>query len=636
MARKKRNVPRKPSNPRVRPSSAEGELPPSPDRRVLEGLMRELLGGLTGHADETAVGQAQKIVDQAFATDDSDERVALARKALEVSADCADAYVLLAENSRSRKEALELYQKGVEAGTRALGPELLQEAVGSFWGVLETRPLMRAKLGMAETLWTLGRRAEAVAQLQEMLRLNPNDNQGVRYTLCAWLLNLDRDEDLARLLDQFPDEGTAAWAYFRTLLAYRRHGDMPETRALLAQAKKRNRHIPAFLLGHESLPREQPPAYAPGSRSEAIIYTSTALAAWKATPGGLTWLQMQEKRPKARPPAAKAKAKGPTDQIKEQLGKLPQEFDVWQADCRQLKNRVEVAGETLRPWVVLVTSRSNDLVLAHQLSVLEPAPDQLWDSLAAAMKKPARGTPHRPSALEFRSDGPAETLVPHLASLGIECEAIVELEHLDFVLDSLTEHMGGSGPPGLLDMPGVGPLQVAGFYHAAASFYRRAPWRSLGYEEAIKIECGQFQSGPWYGVVMGQSGLTTGLALYEDMKVLRRLWTSDLSDEENARETIALTVTFDMETEIPAPDLEAARHHGWEVAGPEAHPTIFRKERGMSIRPPLAWELQLMEGCLRALPRFIGRHQPGDLTPHPMTVPTSTGTLDLVLSWIED
>jgi hypothetical protein len=91
-----------------------------------------------------------------------------------------------------------------------------------------------------------------------------------------------------------------------------------------------------------------------------------------------------------------------------------------------------------------------------------------------------------------------------------------------------------------------------------------------------------------------------------------------------------------METEVPAPDLTAIRRHGWEVAGPEAYPSIFRKERGMTIRPPLAWELELMEGCLRALPRFIARHKPDDPAPHSITVPTAAGGLTLVLSWVGD
>src|SRR5215468_10055981 len=83
-----------------------------------------------------------------------------------------------------------------------------------------------ARLGLAHSLWAAGRREEAVRHLQDMLRLNPHDNQGVRYTLAGFLLFLDRDDDLARLLQQY-DEASAAWVYTKALLAFRQHGDTP-------------------------------------------------------------------------------------------------------------------------------------------------------------------------------------------------------------------------------------------------------------------------------------------------------------------------------------------------------------------------------------------------------------------------
>jgi hypothetical protein len=78
--------------------------------------------------------------------------------------------------------------------------------------------------------------------------------------------------------------------------------------------------------------------------------------------------------------------------------------------------------------------------------------------------------------------------------------------------DLAADHACGKPRPGLLDMPGVMPAQVAGFY-AAASFFRQAPWKEFGYEAAIWVECDRFQSGPWYAVLMVQLGLTTELAL---------------------------------------------------------------------------------------------------------------------------
>jgi hypothetical protein len=135
---------------------------------------------------------------------------------------------------------------------------------------------------------------------------------------------------------------------------------------------------------------------------------------------------------------------------------------------------------------------------------------------------------------------------------------------------------------------------------------------------------------------MGQAGLAFGLALYDDLKPLRRTWRARMSDEQVAREMVALSVTFNDETGMPVTDLDDSRRFGWKVAGPAAYPWIYRKERGLSMRPPLAWELELMGGSLRAVLSFLARHFPDDLSLDTMTVPVASGALGLTLSWVVD
>ena len=595
--------------------------------------MRDLLGNLIGSREETPLSRAQDVMYEAFGSRDPDVRVKAARKALELSPDCADAYVVLAEEARSCKEALELFEKGVAAGERALGPQAFQENVGHFWGVLETRPYMRAREGLASSFWMMGRRDEAIAHLQEMLRLNPGDNQGVRYTLAGWLLSEGRDEELARLLEQF-DEVSAHWLYDRALLAFRKHGDTPEARTLLGEARKANVHVPAYLLTHEPLPLDRPGYYSPGDQNEARLYVAGALSGWKATPGAIPWLKEQEPRAKHREPA-EPQPKGPTSPVKKRLQLLPQEFDVWQADARAMPNWITIGGELVRPWVMLVTGRSHDMIMGHAITEEPPSPDLLWDELAKAMRQPPVGEPHRPTELQVRPDERWDALKPHLEEVGITVVPTDTLDQLDFVFGEMSRHMAGDAPPGLLEMPGISPEQVADFYRAAAGFYRRATWRKLGYETAIKVESDRFESGPWYAVVMGQSGLTFGMALYDDLEILKKLWARTMSEEESARETVALTVTFGDETEVTIADLDAGKEHGWEVAGPEGYPSVFRKERGLSMRPPLSWELDLMTGCLRAIPAFVARQRPDDRSKHKMTIPGASGDLSLTLSWVE-
>src|SRR4051812_31062538 len=276
MARKRRNDGEGPQRRPQHPADL-------PDRRALEGGMWQQFRG----DQDTPLGKAQAVVYRAFEEPVEQRRVELAHDALALCPDCADAYVLLAEHAPGRKEALRLYQQGVAAGERALGPEAFRRDAGHFWGVLETRPYLRARLGLAHALWTAGRRDEAVRHLQDMLRLNPGDNQGVRYTLAGFLLFLDRDDDLAHLLQQYPDEGSAAWAYTEALLAFRRQGDIPEARQMLSEARTTNRHVPAYLLGEKFPPTEPPGYYSPGAESEALEYIGSFMVGWKDTPGAI-------------------------------------------------------------------------------------------------------------------------------------------------------------------------------------------------------------------------------------------------------------------------------------------------------------------------------------------------------------
>jgi hypothetical protein len=357
------------------------------------------------------------------------------------------------------------------------------------------------------------------------------------------------------------------------------------------------------------------------------------LNAWRATPGALAWLRgTGARRPKG------PKVTGPTAAVKAKLAKLPQVADdVWQAETRRLPIWMKDGGEYVRPWILVVVSRTHDLILGQQVVEEPPVTELAFDRLAAAMTKPAMGRPHRPARVEVRSGPPWDALAGHLDDVGVALEPLDHLEPVDQILDQLVAHLCGRPPgPGLLDMPGVGTEQVASFYQAAADFYRAAPWQRVGGSETIEIACDAFDSGPWYAVVIGQMGMTMGVALYEDLDALMRMRDGNASDEQNARETVALSVTYGDQTEVPVPDLDASEEHGWEVAGPEAHPAPIRKERGMTMRPPLAWELQLLEATLRALPGFIAHHDRNDQSAEAVEVPTGSGPLTLRISWVTE
>ena len=78
---------------------------------------------------QSPVEAAQDLMYDAWDVADRRDRLRLAREALGVSADCAEAYVLLAEEAaKTPAEAVALYRESVVAGERYLGDRLVDDA----------------------------------------------------------------------------------------------------------------------------------------------------------------------------------------------------------------------------------------------------------------------------------------------------------------------------------------------------------------------------------------------------------------------------------------------------------------------------------------------------------------------------
>lgn len=230
--------------------------------------------------------------------------ITLARKALEIWPDCADACYVLGAHAGDAKEAEQWYGRGIDAAKRTLPPELFAEEAGHFWGIHETRPYMRCMHGLAMTLGDEGRRAEAADIMNEMLRLNPNDNQGVRYQLAALLMSLNRDEDAARLLKQY-EEQSASFAYLSTLLAFRLGGSSPAARAELKKAITLNPYVWALL--ESGMPTPSPTAYSPGSPEEAVVILDELADVFESNPGFEDFILDEGEQFLPPPPKKKAK-----------------------------------------------------------------------------------------------------------------------------------------------------------------------------------------------------------------------------------------------------------------------------------------------------------------------------------------
>jgi tetratricopeptide (TPR) repeat protein len=170
---------------------------------------------------ESGLSEAQNLVYDGWELFSRDPRGAKEcfREAIELAPDLADAYNGLAELARDEgrlKAAEALYRTAHEKAKSSLGTE--DPKAFAWWGELDTRPYMRARHGLGMVFMETQRYREAVAEFKDLLKRNPNDNQGIRYLVAPAVLLAG---DIEGALGEFD------W--------YKRHypGDVPDPHFLL-------------------------------------------------------------------------------------------------------------------------------------------------------------------------------------------------------------------------------------------------------------------------------------------------------------------------------------------------------------------------------------------------------------------
>ncbi len=247
----------------------------------------------------TPLMQAEDLVDQA-AEARGRKRLKLLRQALEICPDCPDAHLAMAYRERDLNKMRPLFERAVEAGRNRIPPQTWETGVGNFWRLIETRPFMRAIMGLGECLRAMNQPAQAAEQFEEMIRLNPADHQAARYRLISSLLELNRQPELEALIAKFPDDHSALWGYAKALIHFRKEGDTNAARKELADAMEANGMVPQYLLKKKDLPAAPPPSFRPGSEDEAVVTALELLKPWEATPGAVYWLAKQRRKRRER------------------------------------------------------------------------------------------------------------------------------------------------------------------------------------------------------------------------------------------------------------------------------------------------------------------------------------------------
>lgn len=159
------------------------------------------------------------------------------------------------------------------------------------WSDDANRPALRLLYRRYLCLNDEGALDEAKRMLETLLRLNPQDNHGVRAELMNLYLREGEDEQALALAQRFPNDILADLAYGEVLALYRL-GRQERARLALGSAMRRMPRIPYYLTRKRiKRPRLDPHGITFGGDDQAWLYREAMRDVWAAEPGILAWLK---------------------------------------------------------------------------------------------------------------------------------------------------------------------------------------------------------------------------------------------------------------------------------------------------------------------------------------------------------
>ncbi|HEY3372557.1 MAG TPA: hypothetical protein VGK10_17010 [Prolixibacteraceae bacterium] len=214
----------------------------------------------------------------------------LAKEALKLDPENIRALNFLADHDRNAESALKLYQKAMESGKKQLGQKYFRENKGRFWVMVDSRPFMTAKLGFAHCLEDLEWYDEAIKEYNEIIELNPGDNQGVRYSIASLLLFTRKYKQFYELHKKYTNEESAFWLFNYALYLFATEGPTLKANKALLMANEANPYVIDFMTQRKKMTTNPEGYYNPGDENEAAYYLMDNFRAWVNVKGVLDWL----------------------------------------------------------------------------------------------------------------------------------------------------------------------------------------------------------------------------------------------------------------------------------------------------------------------------------------------------------
>ena len=242
---------------------------------------------------EDPIEMAQELAYQAFECDEPSEARKLVEQALELDPDCVDALTIHAFlTSDDAAELIDRIERAATCGENRLGEDFFSEFIGDFWPMVEARPYLRTIKQLAQVLWSVGRRFDAVDNYLNLLELDPSDHLGNSVLLLGCYLNMGEVQRSWDLLEEYDDDQSALfqWAW---VLVFLMAEDEDAAIDGLDHAVEMNALVGLHLLGMVDPEEPGLVSAAPGSEEEAAVCSQILGDSWNCHEENILWLEHQ-------------------------------------------------------------------------------------------------------------------------------------------------------------------------------------------------------------------------------------------------------------------------------------------------------------------------------------------------------
>ena len=269
---------------------------------LIQEHLGEINAGMKARRTEATAETADDfmfLAEEYLEKNDEQGALRMARKALKLEPDNLDAeWFIIQREEKDPENLLGRIRQALDRGQAALEKQRYYEedSIGHFWQILETRPYIRLKDEYVSLLKELGRLKMAAREAEEIIRLNEQDNLGVRFTLMHLYAMLEDADSAGILLKKYSEQDEGQMLLALALLYYKL-GETDRAEKYLRRLTKVNKETRIFLrdMQNDRLDRKSEEirkrgGYSPFSEEELIMALMENEEAYQSAPLFFHWM----------------------------------------------------------------------------------------------------------------------------------------------------------------------------------------------------------------------------------------------------------------------------------------------------------------------------------------------------------